>query len=166
MVSVLPSVVILGLVAIVAIRLAQSRPSPPEAAAERFAASTVLGITTAFQCVHFAEEWATGFHARFPALLGLDPMPLSFFVPFNLAWIAIWIASVPILRLGRRTAFFAAWFLAVAGILNGIAHPLMAVASAGYFPGLITSPFVGVAAVVLYQRLHRATAESSRPNRV
>ena len=107
--SIAPSVVVLGLVAIVAVRLTQWRSSPVEAAKERIAASTVLGFATAIQSAHFAEEWVTGFHARFPALLGLDPMPLSFFVPFNLAWIAIWIVAIPFLRLGRRPAFFAAW---------------------------------------------------------
>ncbi|RZV36370.1 MAG: hypothetical protein EX272_08730, partial [Chromatiales bacterium] len=127
--SVVPSVVVLGLVAIAAVRLAHSRASPIDATEARVAAATVLGIGTAIQSAHFVEEWATGFHARFPALLGLDPMPLSFFVAFNLAWIAVWIASIPFLRLGRKAAFFAAWFLAIAGILNGIAHPLMAMTS-------------------------------------
>lgn len=160
--SVVPSVVVLGLVAIVAARLAQSRSSPIDAAAERIAASTVLGISTAIQSTHFVEEWATGFHERFPALLGLDPMPLAFFVAFNLAWIAIWIVSIPFLRRGRKAAFFTAWFLAIAGILNGIAHPMMAMASGGYFPGLITSPFVGIAGVILWQRLQRATSKPVR----
>ena len=122
------------------------------------AASTFLGVATAIQSAHFAEEWATGFHIRFPALLGLDPMPLSFFVAFNLAWIAIWIVSIPFIRLGRRSAFFAAWFIAIAGALNGVAHPMMAIASGGYFPGLITSPFIGIAGVVLWKRLHGATS--------
>lgn len=157
--SVAPSVVVLGLVAIVAVRLALSRSSPIEALTERIAASTVLGITTAVQSAHFAEEWVTGFHARFPALLGLNPMPLSFFVAFNLAWIVIWIISIPFLRLGRRAAFFAAWFLAIAGILNGVAHPMMAIASGGYFPGLITSPVIGIAGLILWQRLQRATSD-------
>lgn len=157
--SVVPSVVVLGTVAIVAVRLAQRRLSPAEAAAERVAASTVLGIATAIQGAHFAEEWVTGFNIRFPALLGLDPMPLSFFVPFNLAWLAVWIVSVPFLRRGRRGAFFAAWFIAIAGVLNGVAHPMMALASGGYFPGLITSPFIGVAGVILWQRLRAATSE-------
>lgn len=161
--SVVPSAVVLGVAAIVAAGLARSRPSPIDAAAERIAAATVLGVTTAVQSAHFVEEWATGFHARFPALLGLDPMPLAFFVSFNLTWIAIWIASLPFLRRGRKTAFFAAWFLAIAGILNGFAHPMMAVASGGYFPGLITSPFIGIAGVILWQRLQKAT---SRPAQV
>ena len=157
--SVVPSVVVLGLVAIVAVRLAHRRSSPVEAATERIAAATVLGFATAIQSVHFAEEWVTGFHARFPALLGLDPMPLSFFVPFNLVWIAIWIVSIPFLRLGQRPAFFAAWFIAIGGMLNGVAHPMMAIASGGYFPGLITSPVIGLAGVILWRRLQRATSE-------
>ena len=156
--SVVPSVVVLGLVAIVAVRLARSRSSPIESAKETIAASTFLIVATAIQGAHFAEEWATDFHVQFPALLGLDPMPLWFFVAFNLAWIAIWIVSVPFIRLGRRPAFFAGWFLAIAGTLNGVAHPMMAIESGGYFPGLITSPFIGVAGVILWLRLHRATS--------
>ena len=158
MFSMAPSVAVLGFVAIVAVRLTQRRTSPVEAAKERNAACTMLGLATAIQSAHFAEEWATGFHARFPALLGLDPMPLWFFVPFNLAWIAIWIVSVPYLRLGRKPAFFAAWFIAIGGMLNGVAHPIMAIASGGYFPGLVTSPVIGLAGLVLWRRLLRATA--------
>ncbi|NNL55263.1 MAG: HXXEE domain-containing protein [Woeseia sp.] len=157
--SAVPSVIVLGLVAVVAAVFARKRSSPVDAAAERVAASTVLAITTAIQGAHFAEEWSTGFHVRFPALLGLDPMPLSFFVFFNLAWITIWIVSPPFLRHGRRSAFFAAWFLAIAGMLNGVAHPMMAIISGGYFPGLITSPFIGIAAVFLWRRLREATSE-------
>lgn len=152
----------LGLVAIFAVQLAQRRSSPVDAAKERISASTVLALATVIQSTHFAEEWITGFHARFPALLGLDPMPLSFFVPFNLAWIVTWIVSIPFLRLGRRPAFFTAWFLAIAGMLNGVAHPMMAIASGGYFPGLITSPFIGLAGVILWQRLQNATSEPIR----
>ena len=143
-------------------RSAPRTTSPADAHAERRAAATFLGIATAIQGVHFVEELTTGFHTRFPALLGLDPMPLSFFVSFNLMWIAIWIISVPLLRLRRRAAFFAAWFLAIAGVLNGAAHPMMALASGGYFPGLITSPLIGIAGVVLLQRLQRATVEPVR----
>jgi hypothetical protein len=160
MLSIVPSVVVLGLVAIVSVRLAQRRASPVEAAKERIAASAILGAATAIQSAHFAEEWVTGFHVRFPGLLGLDPMPLWFFVPLNLAWIAIWLVSVPYLRLGRKPAFFAAWFIAIGGMLNGVAHPMMAIASGGYFPGLVTSPVIGLAGGILWQRLQRATAES------
>lgn len=158
MLSIVPSVVFLGLVAIVAMRLAQQRSSPIEAAGARNAASKVLGIAIAAQSAHFAEEWLTGFHVRFPALFGLGPVPLSLFATFNLVWITIWIVSIPFLRLGRRLAFFAARFMAIAGTLNGVAHPTMAIAYGGYFPGLITSPVIGLAGVILWQRLQNATS--------
>lgn len=157
MISLIPSIAVLGLVAIVAVQLALRRASPIELRMERATASRMLALATAIQSGHFAEEWLTDFHARFPALFGLEPMPLSFFVAFNLTWIAIWIASVPLLRSARKSAFFAAWLLAIAGMLNGVAHPLMAVVSGGYFPGLISSQFIGLASLFLWKRLHDAT---------
>lgn len=156
--SFLPSIIVLGLVALLAIRLATTRELGSGTAADRRAAAILLAVATAVQAVHFVEEAATGFHERFPALLGLPPMPFSGFVAFNLAWIVIWIVSIPGLRAIHKGAYFAAWFLAIAGLLNGVAHPLMAAAVGGYFPGLITSPFIGVAGVLLWQRLQRATA--------
>jgi len=162
MLSLIPSIVVLGLAAFAALQLALRRPSPTEFTMERATASRVLALATAIQSGHFAEEWVTGFNVRFPALFGLEPMPLSFFVVFNLTWIAIWIASVPLLRSSRKLAFFAAWFLAIAGVLNGVAHPLMAVASGGYFPGLISSPFIGLVSIVLWQRLKGATSSLER----
>lgn len=161
--SVIPSLVVLGLVAIAALGLLHRRLSPVGAEHERIAASRALAVATVFQSTHFSEEWMTGFHTRFPALLGLEPMPLWFFVPFNLVWIAVWIVSIPLLRRGRAFAFFAAWFMAIAGVLNGIAHPMMALASGGYFPGLLSSPLVGLAGVILWRRLQRSTSASMSP---
>ena len=160
MLSLVPSLAVLGLAAFAALQLALRRPSPNELRKNRLSASHILAFATAIQAVHFAEEWATGFHIRFPALFGLDPMPLSFFVGFNLIWIVAWMASVPLLRTGRKVAFFAAWFLAIAGMLNGIAHPLLALMSGGYFPGLISSPLIGLASLFLWGRLRRATLSS------
>jgi hypothetical protein len=160
MMSLIPSIAALGLAAFAAVHLTRRYPSPIERTMERATASRALALATAIQGGHFAEEWATGFHVRFPALFGLEPMPLPLFVAFNLTWIAIWIASVPLLRSARKFAFFAAWFLAIAGMLNGVAHPLMAAASGGYFPGLISSPFIGLASVYLWRRLHGATSSN------
>ena len=162
MMSIVPSIAVLGLVALLALQLALSRLSPAKFTLERVAASRALGLATAVQSVHFAEEWATGFHVRFPALFGLEPMPLLFFVVFNFAWIAIWIASIPLLRSARKSVFFTAWFLAIAGMLNGIAHPLMSAASGGYFPGLATSPFIGLVSIHLWRRLQGATSSEER----
>ncbi len=162
MISVLPSIAALGVVAIAAVWLTIGRlPRQGDGAASR-SVSRALGAATGIQSAHFLEEWATGFHVRFPALFGLEPMPLSFFVTFNVVWIAIWLGSIRPVRQGRNVAFFAAWFLALAGVLNGIAHPALALAAVGYFPGLITSPFIGIAAALLLIRLRVATAPRSR----
>ena len=156
MLSIVPSIVVLGLVALAAMALARRHQSSEERGPERRAASLALLLATVVQAVHFGEELATGFHEQFPALLGLPPMPLSFFVALNLAWIVIWIAAVPGVQSGKPVAFFAAWFLALAGMLNAIAHPLLALATDGYFPGLVTSPFIGAAALWLWSKLQSA----------
>ncbi len=157
MLSVLPSIVVLGIAALAAILLAHRRPSPPENTIERLTASHALAVTTGLQSIHFVEEAATGFHERFPALLGFPSRFFPFFVAFNLMWIAIWISSIPGLRSARPAAFFAAWFLAIAGMFNGIGHPFMAVAAGGYFPGLLSSPFIGLACVWTWLKLRAAT---------
>ena len=157
MTSLLPSIAALGLAAFAALMLALRRLSPAGLTQERAAASRALAFATAVQSGHFVEEWRTGFHERFPALFGLEPMPLSVFAGFNLTWIAVWFLSILLLRRDHTFAFFAAWFLAIAGMLNGIAHPLMAFTSGSYFPGLITSPFIGLAGFHLWRRLQSAT---------
>jgi hypothetical protein len=162
MLSVLPSVFVLGMAALAALLLVQRRASPPENVAERRAAARALALAVVVQGVHFAEEAATGFHERLGAVLGLPAMPFALFVAFNLVWLAIWVASVPGLRSAHAAAFFAAWFLAIAGMFNGIAHPLLAVTAGGYFPGLVSSPFICVASVWLWLRLQRATRPKER----
>ena len=52
------------------------------------------------------------------------------------------------------------WFFAIAAIANGIGHPVLAVVARGYFPGLITSPIVGVLGVLLWLRLQGLTRSS------
>lgn len=117
----------------------------------------LFAVAIATQCVHFAEEWATGFHHRFPALLGLDPWSVELWAGFNLVWIAIWCLALPGLLRGWRPALFPVWFLALACALNCVAHPLLAVAAAGYFPGLWSSPLCGLVGVPLLALLARAT---------
>lgn len=156
--SLFPSAIALGLVALVALSATLGRACPAELSAERAAASKTLAITTAIQTAHFIEEWATGFHIQFPALFGLEPMPAPVFVGFNLTWILLWIVSIPLIRTARRLAFFAAWFLAIAGALNGIAHPVITIRTGGYFPGLISSPLIGLAGLLLWRRLLGATS--------
>lgn len=157
MLNVLPSILVLGLAALAALFLVLSRRSPPENAAERLAAARALALAIGVQSVHFIEEAITGFHEQLGTLLGIPGIPLPVFVVFNLIWLGIWIASVPELRSARGSAFFAAWFLAIAGMINGVAHPLLAIAAGGYFPGLVSSLFIGIASIRLWFRLRRAT---------
>ena len=157
MLNVIPSMFVLGLAALAALRLVLNRWSPPENATERLVAARALAFAIAVQSIHFAEEAATGFHERLGAVFGLPGMPFSGFVVFNVTWIVIWVAAVPGLRSGRTAAFFVAWFLAIAAMANGMAHPLLAIADGRYFPGLVSSPLIAVAGVWLWLRLSRAT---------
>ena len=125
----------------------------------------VAWLALAVQAAHFGEEWATGFRMRFPELMGLSVWPDAFFVTFNVVWIVVWMASLWALARGVRVAVLPLWFLALGTVANGIAHPLFALAAGGYFPGLYTSPVVGIAGCVLLRKLGAATAPAESPRR-
>lgn len=151
--SVLIGTSALSVVLVAAIGLTLGRPFPSRdpKARDRLIRLFLLGV--AIQCLHAIEEFVTGFHVRFPALLGLAPWTPEFFVTFNVLWIAIWIVSAVALREGLRAALVPVWFFALGMSVNGVAHPALALAAGGYFPGLVTSPAVGVAGVTLWVRL-------------
>jgi hypothetical protein len=114
-------------------------------ALERFVKLFLIRIS--FQCLHFTEEFTTRFYERLPQLLGIQVWSKEFFVAFNLSWIFIWILSAVGLKNNFKAAFIPAWFFVIGMTANGIVHPLLAVAVGGYFPGLITSPIVGIIGV-------------------
>ncbi len=153
----LPSIIALGLVALVALRLTRIRTSDSSLEQARQSASRVLSIMVVIQSVHFAEELKTGFHNAFGPAFGQPPMPVSVFVALNVTLIALWIYSIPGLRKGTTLAFGLSWFLAIAGVMNGVAHPLLAINQGGYFPGLLTAGFVLVAGAFLIRKLMKAT---------
>lgn len=161
--SLLPSALALAAVAAAALLLARSRPSPQPRVVQRRKAARALAVALLVHTVHFLEEASSGFHVQFPATFGLPEMPFAIFTVFNLALIVVWIASIPGVRAGRQGALFAAWFLAIAGMLNGIAHPLLALASDDYFPGLVSSLLLAAAGFWLWQRLRRATRPLRNP---
>jgi hypothetical protein len=105
------------------------------------------------QSVHFVEELLTGFPERFPALFGLAPWSSTFFVSFNIFWIVLWGFSCLAVTRGFRIAPGPLWFLAIASLANGIAHPLLSVRVGGYFPGLFTSPLVGLMGILLLRQM-------------
>ena len=156
----------LDIVMIVALALTVQRGPVTRDRAARSRAGWIAAIAIAIQGVHFAEEWVTGFNCRFPELVGLAPWSAELWVSFNLVWILVWVLSVLGLRAGVRAALFPIRFLAVASVLNGIAHPLLALAAAGYFPGLWTSPFAGIMGVKLFRTLDELTGSSEPQYRV
>jgi hypothetical protein len=124
--------------------------------------TTLFVVGVLFQALHFAEEYATGFFERFPSLLGLAPWTPGFFIAFNVGWIGIWLCAAFGLHAGYRLAFFPVWFFAIAAIANGIAHPILSLRVGGYFPGLLTSPILGVVGILLWSRLIAATTSQRR----
>ena len=145
----------LALVALIALVLTVARAEVAAARIPRIRRIATLALLV--QSIHFIEESLNGFHLRFPEALGLQPWPKSYFVAFNLAWLAIWVVAILSLSSFKRAALFPLWFLAIAAAVNGIAHPLLALADSAYFPGLWTAPFLGILGVALFGSLLSAT---------
>ena len=120
----------------------------------------ILAFSLLGQAVHFAEESVTGFHARFPELLGLPAWPFPLFVSFNLALLVIWAWGLTS-PLHHRLYAIIYWFFALALVLNGVAHPSLSVLVGGYFPGLYSSPVIGILGILLLVRLYRATEDAT-----
>ncbi len=147
----------LGVVLAVAIAFTLARSIPRQDPAVRDPLVRLYLLGLALQCLHVIEEFTTDFYLEFPRFLGLAPWTPDFFVAFNLVWIAIWVLSAIGFREGIRLAMAPIWFFALGMAVNGVAHPALALAAGGYFPGLWTSPLVGVLGVVLSTRLFAAT---------
>jgi hypothetical protein len=152
----------LWVVVVVALILTLARGGVGGSVAQVRAAIRTAIAAVLVQAAHFAEELATGFHRRFPELLGLEPWPAGFFVSFNLFWLAIWGVSIWGLAARRWIALFPLWFLGIASVANVLAHPLLSLLVGGYFPGLVSSPLAGLAGVVLLRHLVRLT-DRTRP---
>ncbi len=116
-----------------------------------------MALTVALQALHFAEEFVTGFYRLFPPRLGLAAWSAEFFLAFNAIWLALWPGAAAAAVAGRATPVAAVlfWFLAIAAVGNGIAHPALALSAGGYFPGLVTAPLLGVAGLLLLRDLVR-----------
>jgi hypothetical protein len=135
-----------------------------EVAAERVPRiRRIASVAILLQLGHFLEETEYQFYVRFPELLGLAPWPREFFMAFNFTWLAIWLLAAVSLAAFKRVSAFSLWFLALASAANGIIHPLVSLSVAGYFPGLWSSPFVGVLGVVLLVSLISATDTGGQP---
>jgi protein-S-isoprenylcysteine O-methyltransferase Ste14 len=152
----------LSAAALAAVLLTLGRTPVAGASTARQRTSLLYAALVLVQALHAAEEYVTGFSVAFPSSLGLAPWPPTFFLAFNGVWLAIWIAAGIGLRAGNHVAHAPVWFLAIAAIANGVAHPLLAIRAGGYFPGLITSPLLAVGGVLLWRRLMVMTESRQR----
>jgi hypothetical protein len=121
-------------------------------------------LAIAVQCLHFTEEYATGFQHQFPGLFA-DDWNDARFVTFNMLWLAAFVLAA--LGVYRRVqlAYLIVIFLAlIGGVGNGISHLVLSAMYRRYFPGLITAPFCLLLGITLLTRLLagiRARHESS-----
>jgi hypothetical protein len=121
----------------------------------------LLAVTV--QCIHFTEEYVTGFQHQFPKLFGYDWSDPRF-VMFNMLWLAAFVmAGLGIYR-GVQLAYLAVIFLAlIGGIGNGISHLVLSAMYRRYFPGLITAPFCLLMGSALLTRLFAGTRPTAPP---
>lgn len=108
--------------------------------------------TLSWQFLHFFEEFATGFRVRFPELYSASPYSAELFVGINMVSYFVFAISFIVATEKRIAPLYipALFFVIYGGMGNAIAHPLWAVYTGGYFPGLFTSiPYWFLAPAVL-----------------
>ena len=69
----------------------------------------------------------------------------------------MWLIALVGALKGHLIALWPLWFLALAKVLNLIAHPILALRAGGYFPGLLTAPVVGLLGILAVRELLRVT---------
>ncbi len=114
-------------------------------------------LAIAIQCLHFAEEYLTGFQRQFPKLMGYEWSDARF-VAFNMAWFALFVLAALGVYWRVSLAYLLVLFLALAGGLgNGAGHLLLSAMQGRYFPGLVTAPLCLLAGIGLLARLFGQT---------
>ena len=114
-------------------------------------------VAIAVQCLHFTEEFLTGFQRQFPKLIGYEWSDAQF-VTFNMTWLAMFVlAGLGVYR-RMQLAYLVVLFLALAGgVGNGAGHLLLTLLQGRYFPGAATAPLCLLVGIALMMRLFAAT---------
>jgi hypothetical protein len=138
------------------------------AQAKKSAEADIMGLyltAVSIQCIHFLEEYLTGFQTEFPQLFGYSWSDQQF-VALNLSWLAVFVLAGVGVHYRMRLSYLVVYFFAIiGGIANGLAHPLLSLMKGGYFPGLYTSPFALIVGLALLRRLMKGSS-ILRPNSV
>jgi|HubBroStandDraft_1064217.scaffolds.fasta_scaffold31406_2 hypothetical protein len=118
-------------------------------------------LAIAIQCLHFGEEFLTGFPRQFPKLMGYEWSDARF-VEFNMAWLVVFILAALGVYRSVPLAYLVVLFLAVGGgVGNGAGHLLLCAMQGRYFPGAVTAPFCLLVGIVLLGRLFRKSASGA-----
>jgi hypothetical protein len=130
---------------------------------EAAAVLPVYLLAIAVQCLHFTEEYLTGFQHRFPKLFGGDWSDARF-VTFNMLWMAAFVLAGWGVYRRVQLAYLIVLFLAlIGGVGNGISHLVLSAANRGYFPGVVTAPFCVLAGIMVLIRLFGRNGGSLKP---
>jgi hypothetical protein len=117
-------------------------------------------LAIAVECLHFTEEYVTGFQHQFPELFGSDWSDVRF-VTFNMLWLAAFVvAGLGVYRRIRLAHIIVIFLGLIGGVGNGTSHLILSVMNRGYFPGLITAPFCLLMGALLLKRLFGAPLRS------
>jgi len=114
-------------------------------------------VAIAVQCLHFTEEYLSGFQRQFPIQFGYEWSDRRF-VGFNMLWLAVFvIAGLGVYR-RVQLAYLVVLFLAIiGGVGNGASHLVLSAMYRRYFPGLFTAPFCVLIGIILLTRLFAGT---------
>lgn len=111
-------------------------------------------LAVAVQCLHFTEEYMTGFQHQFPRLIGAGQWSDARFVAFNMLWLAIFVLAGAGVYRRLPMAYLAVIFLAlIGGVGNGASHLLLSAMYGRYFPGLVTAPLCLLAGIAVLVKL-------------
>ncbi|MDR0650886.1 MAG: HXXEE domain-containing protein [Candidatus Peribacteria bacterium] len=98
-------------------------------------------LALAVQFLHFAEEFVTGFHIRWPVeIFRATPYDTNMFLLVNM--ISYFFFTLAGIAMFKKIKFpiIIAWFFIVMGVcIQAVQHTVYAMMVGGYFPGLYTS---------------------------
>jgi hypothetical protein len=110
-------------------------------------------LSIGFFCMHFTEEYLSGFYRDFPGLFGTE-WSASRFLVFNLVWLVVFALSAAGVYRERSEAYAIVIFFALfGGVLNGASHIALSLLQWRYFPGTVTAPLMLASGLILLHRL-------------
>jgi len=149
-----PSSIVLSILFAISVVLTFSRSRVPNA--QLRSVNNLVLMACGAQLLHFFEEAVYDLHVRLPEVFGLPAMEYSFFLTINIGLLIVWLFGA-FRRTANSIVISTFWFLALASVFNLLAHPTLTLVTGRYFPGVVTSPVVGVTGVLLLRRLLQVT---------